>query len=249
MDAPLTQAPNCLNCSAPLTGEYCATCGQRAVDLAAPTWHLAREAFADATDLDGRLLRTARAIGSPGRLTLEFLRGRRTPYVGPFKLFLFVGAALSTSWVVTRGIDARYYGMSADQSAGTYIDTVVRGLLTGCVAVALTSWALAGRRRRLSDETVFALHLTTALAVWFTIVTWLGAAWKVAWGTSDRVPSSIPPLPVILFLPAAVMGLVYAAAAIRRVHGVAWWMASLRAIALAVVGFAAVTAVLFLRFR
>jgi hypothetical protein len=46
------------------------------VDPAAPTWRVVREALADATDLDGRVWRSFRALASPGRLTAEFLRGR-----------------------------------------------------------------------------------------------------------------------------------------------------------------------------
>jgi hypothetical protein len=71
-----------------LGGTYCAACGQRAVDPAAPTWQVAREAVGEAADLDGRVLTTARALARPGRLTAEFLRGRRAPYLGPLKVAL-----------------------------------------------------------------------------------------------------------------------------------------------------------------
>src|SRR3954447_25273586 len=87
----MTTQPDCLNCGAPLGAEYCAACGQRAVDPDAPTWHVLKEAVSDATDFDGRAIRTLRALVSPGLLTLEFLRGRRAPYLGPLKLFLLAG--------------------------------------------------------------------------------------------------------------------------------------------------------------
>src|SRR5262250_3403229 len=76
-------ASACLNCGASLAGEYCGACGQRAVDLAESTWRTIREAFSDAFDFDGRVLRTVRALKTPGKLTLEFVHGRRMPYVGP----------------------------------------------------------------------------------------------------------------------------------------------------------------------
>jgi Protein of unknown function (DUF3667) len=93
----------CLNCAAPVNGAFCAACGQHAVDLNASTWHVLREALGDATDLDGRVARTARALLSPGRLTLEFLRGRRVPYVGPLKLFRWWVVMLRSAIIVSVG--------------------------------------------------------------------------------------------------------------------------------------------------
>src|SRR5206468_2043822 len=116
---------DCLNCGAPIQGAFCGSCGQQAVDIDASTWHVVREALADATDFDGRVLRTGRAILAPGKLTREFLQGRRAPFVSPLKLFLLAGTVLTTTWIVTRGVDARFYGMASDRSPATYIDTVV----------------------------------------------------------------------------------------------------------------------------
>lgn len=229
-------APMCLNCGAPLAGAYCTACGQRAIDLAAPTWHIVREVLTDATDLDGRVLRTVRALVSPGRLTAEFLRGRRAPYIGPLKLFLLAGTALSTTWLVTRGVDAHYYGIAADRSAGTYIDTVVRGSVASGLAIAVSSWVLAGGRRRFLDETVFALYLVAALSLLATVVIWLGTAWKLAWGTNANVPQSLPSLLYLLFFPTLAIALVYIVGSIRRIHGGAWWTTAIRALILTVVG-------------
>ena len=231
----------CLNCGATLGGAYCAACGQQSVDLAAPTWHVVRDALADATDLDGRVLRTVRALASPGRLTLEFLHGRRAPYLSPLKVFLLAGTLLTTTWIATRGVDARYYGFPVDGSLGAYIDTVVRGSMLASVVVALGSWLLAGARRRLLDHAVFAVHLVAALSAWTAIAIWIGTAWKLAWGSVSRVPGGVPSLPFLVFLPAAVLGLAYVALALRRVHGGPWWAAVLRAVLLGLAGFAAVT--------
>jgi hypothetical protein len=237
-------APVCLNCGAPLAGAYCAACGQKVVDLATPTWRVVREAVAEATDLDGRALRTARALASPGRLTVELLRGRRAPYVGPLKLFLLAGAALTTTWIVTRGVDAHYYGLSASRTAGAYIDTVVRGLLAGSVAVAGTSWVLGRGRRRLLDEAVFALHLVTGLSLLVTGVVWLATAWKLVWGTEAATPGGVASLLYAVFLPAGAVGLAYIAGAVRRVHGGPWWATALRTVVLTAVGLAVLTEIL-----
>ena len=239
-DAP---APGCLNCEAPLAGPYCAACGQPAVDLAAPTWHVVRQAVGDAADLDGRVLRTARALGSPGRLAAEFLRGRRAPYLGPLKLALLAGSVLTATWISTRGVDARYYGMAPyEASSGTYIQAVVRGSLAAAGAVAVAGWVLARERRRLLDEVVFALYLVAALSLGAAAVLWLGTLWKATWGTAANTPAAVPPLPYLLFLPACSAGVAYVAGATRRVHGGPWWAVALRALLLSAAGLAAVTA-------
>jgi hypothetical protein len=185
-----------LNCGAPLGGIYCAPCGQRAIDLSANRWHVVKEGFAEATDVDGRAVR---ALVSPSRLTIDFLGGRRTPYLGPVKPFLFAGTALTTTRIAMRGIDVRFYGMRADTTAGSYIDAVVRGSLAAGFAIAGTGWVFDFGRSRLLDEAVFALHLVAALALCLAAVVWIGAGWKVLWGTAAAVPHSMPSLPRTTF--------------------------------------------------
>ena len=232
----------CLNCAAPLGGAYCSACGQRAVDLAAPTWVVVREGVSEAIDLDGRVLNTLRALVAPGRLTADFLRGRRAPYLGPLKLFFAAGAALSTTWALTRGIDAHFYGFDSSPSAAEYIAKVVRGSLAAVIAVALVSWLAGACRRRLLDEGVFALYLVAALSLLATIAIWLGTFWKLVWGTARTVPDSIPNIAYLLFAPAALVGFWYIIASTRRVHQRPWIASTLRASALAAIGLAATLA-------
>ena len=199
-----------------------------------------RDALSEAIDFDGRVLRTVRAMATPGRLTLEFLRGRRVPYLSPLKLFLVVGAVLSATWALTRGVDARYYGFDNRGSPSAYIDTVVRGLLAASLTIAISSWIFSLGRRRFLDEAVFALHVVAAVSLWTAVVIWLATAWKLAWVSVARVPRSVPSLPFLMFLPALVVALGYIAAAVRRVHGVRWWLALLQTLVFAVVGVAVV---------
>jgi hypothetical protein len=230
-----------------LAGEFCAACGQQAIDLNASTLQVMQEAFHDAVDLDGRAFRTARALFAPGKLTTEFLRGRRVPYLSPLKLFLLAGTTLTTTWIATRGIDARYYGMRTDQSASLYISTVVRGFIVSAVTIGIVSWAFGLGRRRLVAEMAFAAHLVAAMALWAAVVTWLGSGWKLLWGTAVAVPSGVPALPFILFVPATVAGSAYIVASIHRVYRLRWWWTLLRAVVIGTLGVGAVFVTLFLR--
>ncbi len=86
---PLSAARRCLNCSAVLTGRYCADCGQ-AADVHVPsTAELAHEALEGITHSDSRLWRTLYLLWfKPGKLTREFIAGRRAAYLPPFRLYL-----------------------------------------------------------------------------------------------------------------------------------------------------------------
>lgn len=79
----------CANCGAPLTGNYCANCGQRGEHEIHSIWHFSREVTEDLTHADSRLWSTMLALLlKPGLLTREFLAGRRVRYLPPLRLYL-----------------------------------------------------------------------------------------------------------------------------------------------------------------
>ena len=81
--------PNCLNCGAELQGQYCGTCGQRARNRLISLWELLQDAFGDLFEIDSRLWRTlVPLLIRPGRLTRDYLEGRRARYMPPFRMYL-----------------------------------------------------------------------------------------------------------------------------------------------------------------
>ncbi len=86
---PVAESPACLNCGEKLLGEFCWRCGQEAADFHRPLRALASDFLENVLSLDTKLLRTIRPLlFRPGRLTCEYLTGRRAPYVRPLKLYL-----------------------------------------------------------------------------------------------------------------------------------------------------------------
>lgn len=83
-------AEACANCGEILAGAYCHACGQKRIDdQDRRLGHLLRQAFAVVTDLDGRFLRSLRALAfQPGRLSRDYLDGRRRRWMSPMALFL-----------------------------------------------------------------------------------------------------------------------------------------------------------------
>lgn len=83
------KAPPCANCETPLAGAFCHACGQKA-HLHDKLKHLVEEFAEGIAHFDGRLWRTLPLLAlNPGRLSREWMAGRRVRYVAPLHLFLF----------------------------------------------------------------------------------------------------------------------------------------------------------------
>src|SRR5438445_1214102 len=80
---------HCENCGAPLTGHYCAQCGQAAVDYRRSFRHVIADVLDSFLNWDSKFFATiALLIFKPWRLTNEFLAGKRVCYVNPLRLYL-----------------------------------------------------------------------------------------------------------------------------------------------------------------
>ncbi|HEX7063396.1 MAG TPA: DUF4286 family protein [Woeseiaceae bacterium] len=85
---------SCLNCGTLLTGQYCASCGQRAKSRLISIFELLRDAFGDLFELDSRLWQTLGPLAvRPGKLTRDYLMGRRARYMPPFRTYLVLSLA------------------------------------------------------------------------------------------------------------------------------------------------------------
>jgi quinol monooxygenase YgiN len=88
-DEELRPLPSCLNCGTTLGGQYCPKCGQRAHSRLISVWELIRDAFGDLFELDSRLWQTLLPLViRPGRLTQDYLLGRRARFMPPFRTYL-----------------------------------------------------------------------------------------------------------------------------------------------------------------
>lgn len=82
----------CANCGTVLRGEFCSACGQkRFVESDRRFGNLAQQFVESATDLDGRLWGTLRALlFQPGLLSRDYMDGKRVRWMSPIALFLLV---------------------------------------------------------------------------------------------------------------------------------------------------------------
>jgi Protein of unknown function (DUF3667) len=83
---PLT---HCENCGTPLTGPYCAQCGQPAIDYHRSFGSLLADAADAFFNFDARFLQSfGLLLFKPWRLTNEFVEGKRARHVHPLRVYL-----------------------------------------------------------------------------------------------------------------------------------------------------------------
>jgi len=81
----------CQNCGALLAGPYCSNCGQHDVDYHRSFHHLFHDILENLFHFEGKFFVTvAWLLAKPGRLTREFVAGRRQSQLNPLRLYLFV---------------------------------------------------------------------------------------------------------------------------------------------------------------
>ena len=83
----------CPTCGATATGRYCANCGERFLqrhdfDM---RHFLSEHVTHEMLEIDGKLPRTLRMLLTrPGQLAVDFVAGRRKPFVTPLRLYLVI---------------------------------------------------------------------------------------------------------------------------------------------------------------
>jgi hypothetical protein len=91
MNPHLRSEKNCLNCGAYVEERYCTRCGQENVEIKESFGHLISHFFSDLTHYDSKLFTTLKdLLFKPGFLTKEYLAGRRTAYLHPIRMYVFV---------------------------------------------------------------------------------------------------------------------------------------------------------------
>ncbi len=119
----LAGSAHCLNCGTELKGPFCYYCGQPDRNFMRFFPVLLRDLMEDLLDLDARFMRTLKPLlFKPGRLTYDYMNGRRFRYTTPMRLYIFssitfflLATLLSSDIISVHG---------ADQQAGS--DTAIQ---------------------------------------------------------------------------------------------------------------------------
>lgn len=90
----LRKETNCLNCGNEVAERFCSHCGQENIEVRESFWQLLVHFFNDFTHFDGKFFSTIRVLLSkPGKLTREYISGKRASYLHPIRMYLFISFA------------------------------------------------------------------------------------------------------------------------------------------------------------
>jgi hypothetical protein len=240
----VAESTTCYNCKTPLTGLFCAACGQKAQSLNPSAHDLLHDITHEMLHVDGRIFRSVqRLLFSPGFLTREQFEGRRARWISPLRLYLifsviyfgvtaFGGGAVRVG--VTGGTDretAQELQKLGFASEAEMQEAVAHARATWVpramfLLVPLFAWFvhLASRRtgRNYPQHLMFALHVH--------------AAWFGAGAIADLAAKTRVPVIGAVFGPISVVyGSAYLVLAFRRAYAIPTRTALLRA---AIVGVA-----------
>ncbi|WP_448700205.1 DUF3667 domain-containing protein [Mucilaginibacter sp. AW1-3] len=82
---------NCLNCGNTFTGHYCNNCGQENLELKEDFGHLMVHAVGDYFHFDEKFFHTLKPLlFQPGKLTVDYMAGKRTQYLHPIRMYIFI---------------------------------------------------------------------------------------------------------------------------------------------------------------
>lgn len=90
----LAGSAQCLNCGTVMKGPFCYYCGQPDRNFMRFFPALLRDLMEDLLDLDSRFMRTLKPLlFKPGRLTRDYMNGRRFRYAPPMRVYIFSSIA------------------------------------------------------------------------------------------------------------------------------------------------------------
>ena len=215
----------CKNCQTRLEGAFCVRCGQRDVDLERPIWSLMGDILRETFELDGRSALTIKTLfRNPGKLTNEFLAGRRRTYTSPLRLYLAISISffILAAWVAGSGNllePGQDPAFDAAVQAGFLSNDLPRLMFVLLPVFALLLKILY-RNRLYFDHLIFSLHLHCAAYVILAMMLPLEALAN--------------PHAIITILQAVltVYLLAYFVAAVRRVYRSGWFTVALKSAAI-----------------
>jgi len=188
---------SCLNCSASVEGGFCQRCGQSVRENSDRSiGKLLSDFLGNVFFLDNRFLLSVRYLfAMPGRMTVEFIEGKRKKFISPVTLFLFINLiyyfvsplsdySLSlydqvygqpySEWIVNlvkdkmrnEGLEGAAYGITYQNMSDSISKSIM--ILNVPIIAVVVNLITFKRRRFYFDNLIFAFHFFT-----FFLLSWV----------------------------------------------------------------------------
>ena len=162
------QHSSCLNCGAPVRGNFCSNCGQRVQPTKVPLRVFAEDAVQNFLNIDNRLISTIKDLFvSPGKVTKRYIAGERVKFVSPMRLYIWVSVIY---FIIVSLIDThRFFLINVDMEGhekefGKYLQSSMFLLIP---VFGLIVWLVQKKLKRFYVEhLIFAIHLHV---VWYAL--------------------------------------------------------------------------------
>jgi hypothetical protein len=192
-------AAPCPTCGARIDGRFCGSCGEQKISAHDYSiTHFAEHIFESLTHFDFKSLRAVKMlVARPGRLTRDYLDGRRRGSVGPVQLFVIVNIVFAlmgpnsfrtplsvqehdrpfpalkqsivTRAIATRSVAREEFRRSFDDAAGLQGKTWVFAMIP---LFAIATAVLYGFRRYFFEHLIFATHVLAFVMAWILVVSY-----------------------------------------------------------------------------
>nr|WP_319399371.1 DUF3667 domain-containing protein [uncultured Carboxylicivirga sp.] len=122
-----TEEINCKNCNTLFKGQYCPNCGQHIKEIERPIRFMIVDFMGTVISFDTRLIKTLVAIlFKPGKLTQDFLDGKRARYMPPFRFYVFISFImfLLISTITNKNIAPSFFQSNDDSDKISLNDSI-----------------------------------------------------------------------------------------------------------------------------
>ncbi|TFF39218.1 DUF3667 domain-containing protein [Mucilaginibacter psychrotolerans] len=122
---------DCLNCGTELQGHFCHVCGQENLEMKESFGHMLNHAISDYFHFDYQFFHTLKPLfAKPGKLTVDYLAGRRMQYLHPVKMYIFISLVFFVLFFQLNGTNGVYITEGKENGVHQLKDTIKTSLLT-----------------------------------------------------------------------------------------------------------------------
>ena len=242
---------HCFNCGAPIQGAFCHECGQRVRDnLDRSLKRLLGEFFGNVFFFDNRFfLSVWYLIRFPGRMTVEFLAGKRKKFISPVTLYLFFNlvffivnpltdysvslydqmntqpySPLIKEWaaqkIKEKGRTPQTYRMTYQNASDNISKSI---MILNIPIIALFVYLIAFKRRPFYfDSLIFGFNFFSFFMFSWIVADWVGELTDFFTGDPNTILSAIVFILFTFFSP-----LYFAIPGIKRLMNIKWYWAVL----------------------